>query len=160
MKRLGLLFFLHAFIISCADDRPIADAEIIDREAFKDVLAANSDRVQVINFWATWCAPCIEELPAFESIGAEYSDDVDIILISLDGVEKLGSAVQPFLKKNKIRSQVKLLDDPYAAEWIPLVDPHWDGAIPVTLIKSKNKSRFYNQTFTEAELEQEIKTYL
>ncbi len=145
---------------SCGDDRPIATTQIIDRAEFKNVLNKESDKVQVINFWATWCAPCVEELPAFEQVGSEYRDQIDIILISLDDSENIDSKVNPFFQANEIRSNVVLLDDPYAAEWIPLVDPHWDGAIPVTLIKSSTKTRFYNQTFSQQELEKEIRTYL
>jgi thiol-disulfide isomerase/thioredoxin len=142
-------------------DRVISTASIIHREEFVQILDREaSDKVLIVNFWATWCAPCVEELPDFEEISRDYANEVQMVLISLDEVENIEKMVNPFLSQNEITSSVKVLDDPYSSEWIPLVDAHWDGAIPVTLIKYKGKKRFYNRTFTYAELEQEIKTLL
>ncbi|MGB3590389.1 MAG: TlpA disulfide reductase family protein [Nonlabens sp.] len=160
MSRVFLIIFFIGCCISCTDHRPTAVAQVIDRTEFKAVLNSQADKVQVINFWATWCAPCVEELPAFEELGKNYQDQVEVILVSLDDIENIDKLVNPFLSKLNIKSQVKLLDDPYAAEWIPLVDSHWDGAIPVTLVKTNNSRRFYNQTFTYEELEKAINEYL
>jgi hypothetical protein len=85
---------------------------------------------------------------------------LDFIYISLDEAKSITTSVQPFLENNQIRSKVLLLDDPYAAEWIPLVDQHWDGAIPVTLIISKDKKQFYNKALTYDELENAINEFL
>ena len=159
MKKMFFLFFLLT-LISCEKPLPIAQAQKIDREEFKKVLNQESEKVQVINFWATWCAPCVEELPAFEEMSKEYKDEIEMTLISLDDAELIEKKVNPFLKENEITATVLLLDDPYSSEWIPMVDPHWDGAIPVTLIKNNSKSRFYNRTFTESELEKEIQSFL
>ena len=62
--------------------------------------------------------------------------------------------------ENEITTKVVVLDDPYSSEWIPMVDQHWDGAIPVTIIKRKDKNRFYNRTFTSSELQEEIENFL
>lgn len=157
------IFILLIIIFSSCDDttKKIATTQVIERSEFQEILNKEAqDKVLVVNFWATWCAPCVEELPYFEEISRNYDDEVEMILISLDDVENVEKLVNPFLQKNQITATVKLLDDPYSAEWIPLVDPHWDGAIPVTLIKYQNKKRFYNQTFTYAELEKEINKLL
>lgn len=161
MKKIVCLL-LGLLAMSCREaPKEIAQAQIIERADFQKILNQDaSEKVLVVNFWATWCAPCVEELPYFEDISRAYDDEVEMILISLDDVENVDKLVNPFLLKNEITSTVKLLDDPYSAEWIPLVDPHWDGAIPVTLIKYKDNKRFYNQTFTYDELEKEIKKLL
>lgn len=159
MKRF-IILVLVILCCSCKENKPIAQAQKIDREQFLEVLEQEGGKVQVINFWATWCAPCVEELPAFEQMSREYSDEIDMTLISLDDVDLIEKKVNPFLKENEITATVLLLDDPYSSEWIPMVDPHWDGAIPVTLIKNNSKSRFYNRTFTESELEKEIQSFL
>jgi thiol-disulfide isomerase/thioredoxin len=158
-----ILLLITLLAISCKQEisRDIAKTEVIDREKFQQILnQETSDKVLIVNFWATWCAPCVEELPDFEKISRNYADDVDMVLISLDEAANVEKLVDPFLEKNSITATVKLLDDPYAAEWIPLVDPHWDGAIPVTLIKYQGNKRFYNRTFTYAELEEEINKLL
>jgi hypothetical protein len=81
-------------------------------------------------------------------------------LISLDEAKNKDNIVDPFLEMYKITSTVKLLDDPYAAEWIPMVDQHWDGAIPATLIQKGSKKMIYNKPFTAAELEDEVAKFL
>lgn len=158
-----ILLLITLLAISCKQEisRDIAKTEVIDREKFQQILnQETSDKILIVNFWATWCAPCVEELPDFEKISRDYADDVDMVLISLDEAANVEKLVDPFLEKNSITATVKLLNDPYAAEWIPLVDAHWDGAIPVTLIKYQGNKRFYNRTFTYAELEEEINKLL
>lgn len=147
-------------VVACKEPAP-QTAQLIDLDEFTSITGdSTSDKVQVINFWATWCKPCVEELPAFEKLQAQYGDEVEVILISLDDEENLEKLVNPFLASHKIQSQVKLMTHPYAAEWIPLVDPHWDGAIPVTLIKNKTNRRFYNQSFTYDELEEAVEPFM
>ncbi|PPK93011.1 thiol-disulfide isomerase/thioredoxin [Nonlabens xylanidelens] len=158
MNKLLTLFVLLIICTAC-DNRPIATVTAIGQDGLRETVLPG-DKVKVINFWATWCAPCVEELPYFESIGSSYLEDVDMIFISLDEKKNIQTAVEPFLKKKEIKSTVLLLDDPYAAEWIPIVDQHWDGAIPVTLIVSKNKKQFYNKALSKADLEKAIKEFL
>ena len=83
-----------------------------------------------------------------------------MILVSLDFPDKLESQLIPFINKNDLQSQVILLNDPYENEWIPKVDSSWSGAIPATLIIDKNKRTFYEQPFTEEELEKEILKFI
>ncbi|MGJ8683974.1 MAG: TlpA disulfide reductase family protein [Nonlabens sp.] len=158
MKGIYSIIFL-IFIVACSSRAP-QQAVVIDLNGITQIMDAQPDKVQVINFWATWCKPCVDELPAFEKLQSNYGDQVEVILISLDDVENLESKVNPFLATHSIQSQVKLLDHPYAAEYIPLVDEHWDGAIPVTLFKYKNESKFFNKEFDFNELEQEVETLL
>lgn len=144
--------------LSCMQ-KEVSTTEIVQRDYLATLMEnPATEKVQVINFWATWCAPCVEELPAFVSI--DEWDDVEVILISLDDAANKDDLVDPFLKKHEITSIVKLLDDPYAAEWIPMVDQHWDGAIPATLIQKGNKKTFYNKSFTAEELEEEVSKFL
>ncbi|PQJ17245.1 redoxin family protein [Nonlabens tegetincola] len=150
-----LYLFILLGLLSCKEDKPISTTQVIQREGFINIINEPSEKIQVINFWATWCAPCVEELPYFEKVNTKY-DDVDVVLISLDDVEKVTSTVNPFLKEEEIKSAVYLLDDPYAAEWIPTVDDHWDGAIPVTLIKKGKEKYFINKAVTYDQLEEAI----
>jgi len=157
MKRL-LLIAITILLISCTKDKP-STTEIVKRDYLTQLMEnPSTDHIQVINFWATWCAPCVEELPAFVALDNE--ENIEVILISLDDASNVDELVNPFLVKHNITPTVKLLDDPYAAEWIPIVDSHWDGAIPATLIQKGSKKMFYNQSFTAAELQKEVNKFL
>ncbi len=127
----------------------------------KKYFQKKNDSIYVINFWATWCKPCIKELPAFEKIASEYADKkVKVLLVSLDFPDKIEEQVIPFIKKNNIKSEVILLDDADANSWIPKVSPDWSGAIPATVIYKNDRRKFYEQSFTFEALETEIKTFL
>ncbi|HUH27873.1 TlpA disulfide reductase family protein [Gelidibacter sp.] len=135
--------------------------EIYDFEGLKPFLKTNTDKTYVINFWATWCAPCIKELPYFEDLNATYKNkNVEVILVSLDFPKKYDSHVKPFIKKHNLKSKVVALDDNDSNTWIPAIDPDWSGAIPATLIFNREKRQFYERTFTYEELEKEVKQFL
>ena len=128
-----------------------------DFEAFSHFLEKDNDTTYVINFWATWCKPCIKELPAFERIHDEYGPKkVKVILASLDFPKQVNSHLIPFIDKHQIRSEVVLLDDPDGNSWIPKVDTSWTGAIPATIIYNSKHRKFYERTFSFEELEMEI----
>jgi thiol-disulfide isomerase/thioredoxin len=132
-----------------------------DFEEFQQFLQKKNDTTYVVNFWATWCKPCIKELPYFEKINTEYADDkVKVILVSLDFPDLLEKQVIPFVEKRGLKSQVILLDDSDANSWIPKVDAAWSGAIPATVIYNKKNRTFYEKAFTYEELETEIKAIL
>lgn len=118
---------------------------------------SNDQTTYVINFWATWCKPCVKELPYFEQLNAE-KDDVKVILVSLDFPENIDRQVVPFIEKYKLKSEVVLLDDPDANSWIPKVDANWTGAIPATIIMKNNTKKFFEKSFTYTELETEVQS--
>jgi thiol-disulfide isomerase/thioredoxin len=114
----------------------------------------------VVNFWATWCAPCVEELPYFEELTREYADKpLRVLLVSLDFRRQLERRLLPFLKNNDIQSRVVVLDDADANAWIDKVDPSWSGAIPATLFYQGERRLFKEQTFTRDELFQLVQTF-
>lgn len=109
----------------------------------------NSDTIYVINFWATWCKPCVEELPYFEQLReASRGKAIKVMLVSLDFKKRLDSSLIPFLRKNNIQSKVVVLADKDANTWIDKVHPNWSGAIPATLFVKGEAYRFYEQSFS------------
>jgi len=184
MNRVLLLLLFSLLVISCGEKQikevPAAAQVVEEGVETKPIMAAgneivsydydglaarffetNDDKIYVVNFWATWCKPCIQELPAFEQLNEKYKDDnVEVVLVSLDFPSKLESAVVPFVNKRNIQSKVVLLNDDDANRWIPLVDEKWSGAIPVTMMVKNGARKFYEQPFTFEELETELKTIL
>jgi len=130
--------------------------EVYNYEQLENFLDSDQHQTYVVNFWATWCKPCIKELPYFEEVQIKYQGEIKVILVSLDFTSKLESQLIPFVSEKKIKSQVILLDDPHENEWIPKVDATWSGAIPATLIMKGDKRKFFERSFTKEELENEI----
>lgn len=135
--------------------------EILDYNGLEPYLTRTDDKTYVVNFWATWCAPCVKELPHFEALNKNYKENnVEVLLVSLDFPHQYEKNLKPFIKKHDLQSKILVLDDVDQNTWIPKIDENWGGAIPVTIIYNKNKREFYNKTFTYEELETELKQFL
>jgi thiol-disulfide isomerase/thioredoxin len=120
----------------------------------------NSDTTYIVNFWATWCKPCVAELPEFEKINTDYkSKKVKVILVTMDFKEELNKRVKPFLLKNKYTCEVILLDEINGNDFINKISEQWSGAIPATLITKHNKTlfEFYEKKLTYTFLAERIK---
>jgi len=118
--------------------------KIYDYESIAPLLSEGCETTHVINFWATWCKPCVAELPYFEKLTAE---GIKVTLVSLDMPSMIDTHLIPFLNKENIKSEVVVLNDPDANSWISKVDPNWSGAIPSTIFFKNNKRAFYEQSF-------------
>jgi thiol-disulfide isomerase/thioredoxin len=135
--------------------------EVMDYNGFESLFLAESDTLFVINFWATWCKPCVAELPYFEKIDQDYrSQKVRVLLVSLDFVEDIETRLIPFIEKKGIKSRVILLDESNPNDFIDRVHSQWTGAIPATLIRKREEYQFYEKSFTYEELEIIVKQNL
>jgi len=131
--------------------------EVKDYNGLKSYLSNTSDTVFVVNFWATWCKPCVEELPMFTKVSSEkQSEKVKFIFVSLDFPKQLESRLQPFVDANLKDQTVILLNDPNANAWIEQIDNQWSGAIPATLFYKNNQRIFHEGSLTEEELLKQI----
>lgn len=122
---------------------------VVDIYSFKQFesrfLNSQSDTLYVINFWATWCKPCVEELPELEKLNNHFNDSkVKVVLVSLDFKSMYHSRLIPFLSDNYLTSEVILLNETDYNSWINKVSKEWGGAIPATLIRNSttNSSKF------------------
>jgi thiol-disulfide isomerase/thioredoxin len=112
----------------------------------------NKDTTYVVNFWATWCKPCVKELPAFDSLLKQDRNLVKVILVSLDFKEDIEKKVNPFLLKNKVKCEVVVLDEVNGNDYINKISADWTGAIPATYFKNKKKEIFAEQQVNLNEL--------
>jgi len=137
--------------------------EYIKVPELEKMLNNHENKLFIVNLWATWCAPCVKELPAFEKVAGEYDQSkVRFIMISLDFPSQVENQLKPFLKKNNISLDVSVMMDPDYNSWIDKVDPQWQGNIPSTLfVNNVKKSRYFHSgEITEQELRTIINKYL
>jgi len=126
------------------------------------VLSRNSnDTTYIINFWATWCSPCVKEIDFFEEVHSSFHDSkVKVILVSLDFSNQVERRLIPFLEDKEITAQVMLMTDLNYNSWIERVDKSWSGAIPATLIFNRERRVFLEQELTRDELFENVNQIL
>ena len=131
-------------------------------EELAPLLENNSDTLYVVNFWATWCAPCVAELPSFESLYQNTrGKKIRIILVSLDFQSDIVTNLEPFLKERRLGPEVFMLADNRYDYWINKVSQDWSGAIPATLLLKNGKKQFIEDSFPNyADLEALVQKYL
>jgi thiol-disulfide isomerase/thioredoxin len=126
---------------------------------FEKNVLKNDDTVYVINFWATWCRPCVKELPYFEKLHKE-NKRVKVILVSLDSQQDLEKKLIPFIAKKKLTAEVILLSDKDYNSWLEKIDKNWSGSIPATLLIHGNRKFFAEHEFdSDTELNDYINTF-
>lgn len=153
MKYLLYVVFLLSFSNSIVAQKVAVfdNYATLEKEIFSD-----KNTIYVINFWATWCAPCVKELPHFEQLNSE-NKNIKVVLVSLDFKNQFESKLLPFLKKKSIKSEVVLLTDKDYNTWLPKVDKDWSGSIPATLIIKNGKKVFVEKMFSSY---QELNEYV
>lgn len=154
--KLLFLFLLLNFSVAYSQHFPVYTFS-----EFEPLLHQQNDTVYVVNFWATWCRPCVKEMPAFNQLFEEYKNQkLKIVLVSLDFGENIQSRISSFKHNQNLKPEIVILDDPDSNSWINKVNTDWSGAIPATLIYSKNQRRFYEQSFDFKELQEELSKFL
>ena len=134
------------------------NVKLLNIDQLNERVKKGKDSTYVVNFWATWCAPCIKELPHFEKLQADYkADKVKVLLVSVDFKSKLSSAVVPFVKRKNLKNEVFLLNESSPQEYIDRIDPSWSGSSPATLFITGNKRKFVESEFSYEQLLTEYK---
>jgi thiol-disulfide isomerase/thioredoxin len=129
------ILFLGLYLSVFQGFGQVEKVKIIKFEDLRKMMNHVSDTTLVVHFWATWCKPCVEELPTYEKISKEYSTKkIRFVMVSMDFPKDVTDKVIPFVTKNNIGSEVVLLNEPDYNAWIDDVDKEWSGTIPATLI--------------------------
>ncbi len=154
MKKILVILFL-VIAAQSVSGQPIKKLKIGELQKMIDT----STVPLVVNFWATWCAPCIHEIPWFEKNVAGFADKkIRLVLVSIDFPGEYPKGITDFVKKNHYTSRVIWLNETDSDMFCPKIDKSWDGSIPVTLMVNNKKHyrQFYKQQLPEAKLVQEL----
>ncbi|MGB1242341.1 MAG: TlpA disulfide reductase family protein [Chitinophagales bacterium] len=137
--------------------------EVMDFAEFQKRIQKDDDTLYIYNFWATWCMPCVKEMPYFEQVHDEYANQkVKLIFVSLDFIDLLSKKLVPFINKRQISEDVWLLDERNPNSWIDKVSEKWTGSIPATLFMhapSKYEA-FYERSFEYETLKEVVEEVL
>ncbi len=141
-----LLFVLLLQLLVClvgAQQRP-ANTSYIRKVKAADVKAMmdSSRGPTIVNFWATWCGPCVRELAYFDSIIATRNTAVKLIMVSLDFPASYPKRLTEFVKKKGYKGEVVFLNETNADVFIPIIESKWNGAIPASIFLDNSKQRY------------------
>lgn len=156
--RLNRILFPFVILASTLTNAQSSVSSISFDALEKKIETEGNDSIHLINFWATWCAPCIKELPNFVAAQDSLKDqEVKYIFVSLDfpGSEE---RVSKFFTSKNLKGEVIMLNEPDANVWIDKLDPDWQGNIPATWFigKDKKSSEFHIGTIETTEIIQKV----
>lgn len=144
MKKI-LAFTMILMLSATGFGQSVKKWKITDVENY---MAAGNGDILVINFWATFCKPCVAEIPSFIKTAEKYRDRrVKLVLVSLDLPSYYPKKIAAFAKKNKFNTSIAWLDETNADYFCPKIDSSWSGSIPATLIL--NTKTGYRKFFEE-----------
>ncbi len=156
MKKIFLLFVLMIGLSGfCQEIKPV---KITELERFIN----ESKKPLLVNFWATWCGPCVAEIPYFEKEIAKHKDSIQLILVSLDYKEAYPKGIAAAVAKWKFKSPVRWLNETNADYFCPRIDSSWSGSLPASLfINNATGFRFFREEqLKEKELDSLIRRTL
>lgn len=154
MKSLLTILLLAVVLTVSAQE----EAKLIKLPELQEIITSKGDNIKVINFWATWCAPCVKEMPLFEKLDQER-EDVKVTFVSMDlDLDPDPAKVHKFVTRKKLQSQVVILDERDPNYYIEKIEKSWTGALPATIIvNSKTGQRkFVEKELHEGDLEKLI----
>lgn len=126
-----LLFFI---VFVAIEFTATAQPKVVKLPELEKIIKTPSDKIQVINFWATWCGPCVKEMPLIEKVGQERTD-IRITLVSMDlELDENPDKVFKFAERKQLKSDVLILDAPDPNSWIDKIEKEWNGSLPATIV--------------------------
>jgi thiol-disulfide isomerase/thioredoxin len=136
--------------------QPVRNIGVIKKVSIKDVKAMmdSSSIPMIVNFWASWCGPCIREIPYFDSLIAAENKPVRFLLVSLDFPQTYPKELTAFVRKQGYKGEVVFLNEGRYEDFCPVIDKKWTGAIPASVFinNKKNFRQFYDSQLTRQRL--------
>ena len=150
MRKIKYFSFILSFLLMSFVIQSDLKFKIIQQSDLNKIIQKNKKDIKIINFWATWCVPCVKELPIFEKINDE---NIQVHLISLDFKTNYETKVSNMIEKKNLKSAVYWLNESDLNSFYPTIDKNWKGSIPATLIVFPNgKTKFHQGSLDEESL--------
>ncbi len=99
-----------------------------------ELIKANQGKITVVNFWASWCQPCRDEMPSLVKLKNNYEDELDVLLLAIDEVSLVDSIIRPLLQKAGVNFISYIKEEGNDEEAINAMNPEWSGPLPTTFI--------------------------
>lgn len=151
---------IYGLVLAALVAASVPDVTLADLERRFEL---GSDTVFVVNFWATWCKPCVAELPSFDHLSrtsGSFSRPIRVVLVSLDAAQDRTTKLEPFVRKRGMTCEVVRLNEGAPHLWIDRVDSTWQGSIPATWIVARNRRVLFEREFTQRELIDSVHSFL
>ncbi|MEJ5366921.1 MAG: TlpA disulfide reductase family protein [Bryobacteraceae bacterium] len=157
MKRLlPVLLILGAGLVHAIELKPM------DESGYTRLLASYKGKVLLVNFWATWCAPCRKEMPELAALAAKYkSKGLELVTVAIDEESDRRTASE-FLDKAKVPPPAYIKNFQNDEKFISMVDSRWSGGLPFTVIydRAGKKARVFPGELNMKELEEFLRKIL
>jgi len=150
-KLVLVIFLLSAALLP---EKPV---RVVNLKEYQSAAIKPNDTLYVVNFWATWCKPCVHEMPYFETSSQKFKNQkVKFIFVSTNYARE-AEQVKSFINEKGVQSDVLLLNAGTPNSWIDAIDSSWSGAIPATIMYRKGKTALFHEgEFTQAQLDSVI----
>ena len=123
-----------------AEPKPAARPapQAVDGAGLKKAIESNKGKVVVLNLWATWCPPCVEEFPNLVKLYNHYHDRGLVVIAAAVDEPETRSKVRPFLVSQKARFPAYVRKSEDIDTFIKAIDKNWGGAVPTTYFFDRN----------------------
>jgi thiol-disulfide isomerase/thioredoxin len=133
LLRLLCLGSLAWCAIATAGELPVRPVELATAAQFRSVLAAEKGKVVVVNFWGTWCTPCLREIPDLVKLESELAPRGLVLLgVAMDEPASLDGLVRPFQGKYFPAFRTLSRNEPDMDTMASVIDPAWNELLPTT----------------------------
>jgi thiol-disulfide isomerase/thioredoxin len=153
-----IFVFLFTVLAIVASAQQTTKWKIADLENY----ISKSEKPLIVNFWATFCKPCVEEIPYFQKLVKRYQKEgIELLLVSLD-LQEAYPKIKGFAEKHHFTSKIVYLNETNADVFCPRIDANWSGAIPASLLINNKTGyrKFFEEQIAATKLEKEIKALI
>jgi thiol-disulfide isomerase/thioredoxin len=141
--QLTLIFVIGVsiFFITCRSKKAeikrvqgLPPVEQITIPQLQELIKSNQGKITVVNFWASWCQPCKDEMPSLVKLQNKYEDELHVLLLAIDEVSLVDSIIRPLLQKSGVDFISYIKEEGNDEEAINAMNPEWSGPLPTTFI--------------------------